>query len=238
MVEKIFDSVIDKIIEDEKPIAILLVGSAVKTSQKELEKLRDIDIFVIIEKDSFYREVINKKSVDFDISYLPIELMKKAISRRTSSLINVLYNSKVIFKSSTAIDNYLNEIKNIYLEGPKHLYESEIKYIRFRLYQMYETILNKKDDELNAAFLINSFIKELIYSYFKLNRIWTPSDKKIIKAINEIDNILYSLIVRCYNSHNIDYKIKIVSDMLDYVLTPFGGTLKEWEKSEYPFDFT
>ena len=140
--------IIDKIIEDENPVAILLVGSAVKTSQKELEKLRDVDIFVIIDKDSFYREVINKEDIEFDISYLPIELMKKAISSRTSSLINVLYNSKVIFKSSTTIENYLNEIKNIYLEGPKHLDESEIKYIRFRLNQMYETILSKKADEL------------------------------------------------------------------------------------------
>ncbi|MGF7058148.1 hypothetical protein [Brassicibacter mesophilus] len=237
MIKKIFDSVIDKIIQNEKPTAVLLVGSAANSKETELERLRDIDIFVIIEKDTFYREVKDIEGIEFDISYLPITLLKKAIEDRISSLVNVLYNSKVIYKSGTMVDKYLNDINDVYIEGPEYLEEIDIRYVRFRLCQMYETILSKKTDEINLVFLINNFIKELLYSYFKLNRLWTPSDKKMIQVISKTDNILYSLIVNYYNSHNINDKIKVISDVLDYVIQPFGGALNQWEKAEYPFDF-
>lgn len=237
MIDKILDNKINKIIQDEEAIAILLVGSASKTERPNFVVLRDIDIFVITEKETFFREVIDIEGIEFDISYLPKLLLKKAIDEEIPSLINVLYNSKLLYSSSSSIYYYLDEIKKLYSKGPKQLEENEIKYVRFRLCQTYETILNKKSNELNAVFLLNNFIKELIYSYFKLNRIWTPSEKKVIYTIEITDNILYSLIVNFYKNYDTDRKIKIARDILDYVTKPFGGELNQWEKAEYPFDF-
>lgn len=237
MIDRVLKDKVKSIVKDEKPIAVLLVGSAVKHSKKDFHKLKDIDIFVINERDKFHREVSSINDLDFDISYLPISLLRKAIDDKISSLISILHNCIILYKSNSLMEEYLNEIKRVYKKGPEQLGENHINYLRFKLSQKFENILSKQNEEMNTIFLLNSFVEELLRSYFMLNGIWMPSDKKIIYEINKSDNILYDLVVNYYKSYNIDEKIHITSNMLNHVLSPYGGELNNWVKSEYPFDF-
>ena len=239
MNSKIFYKKIEEIVEKETPYGILLVGSLSRMSELDFEKVRDIDVFVITDKDDFERQVIEIEGLEFDISYMPIKLLDLAIEKRLSSVICVLSKSKILYKSEkNTLKSYLKMIESLYDEGPHNLNKSDIDYERFKLTQNYLTLESRSDDALNFNFLRGVFLKELVASFFRLNNIWMPPDKRMLKSID--DKTLLSLIessISVGNLENTEDQINCFNKALDYVLEPFGGRLETWEKDIFPFDF-
>ncbi len=239
MNNKIFYKKIEEIIEKESPYGILLVGSLSRMSDLDFEKVRDIDVFVITDKEKFERQVIEIEGLEFDISYMPIKLLDFAIKERLSSIICVLSNSKILYKSEeNTLKSYIKMIKSIYDEGPHNLNKSDIDYERFKLTQNYLTLESRRDDNLNFNFLRGLFLKELVASFCRLNNIWMPPDKRMLKSID--DKRLLSLLeenIARSSLDDIEDQIDSLKKALDQVLDPFGGRLEFWEKNDFPFDF-
>ena len=235
----IFYKKIEEIVKKEAPYGILLVGSLSRMSELDFANVRDIDIFVITDKDDFERQVIEIKGLEFDISYMPIKLLDFALEKRLSSIICVLSNSKILYESEkNTLKSYLKMIQSLYGEGPHNLNKSDIDYERFKLTQSYLTLESRSDDSLNFNFLRGVFLKELVASFFRLNNIWTPPDKKMLKSIK--DEKLLSLLESSISMNDLEdttKQIKCFEKILDYVLEPFGGRLETWEKNIFPFDF-
>ncbi|AFS79112.1 nucleotidyl transferase domain-containing protein [Gottschalkia acidurici 9a] len=239
MKNNLFNKKISEIVEKEKPYGIILVGSLARMSELEIDKARDIDIFVIVDKAEFQREVINVEGLEFDISYMPLNLLQLSMTKRISSVICVLAKSKVLYKSNDTLKEYLDKIKTIYEEGSFTLDDYNINYTRFKLTQSYLTVKSRREDRVNFEFLSGIFIKELLNSYFKLNKIWIPPDKRMLKSIE--DRKLIDMIEKYYSGNDKDThaedKLDKLESILNHVIEPFGGTLLLWEKGEYPFDF-
>ncbi|KNF09203.1 nucleotidyl transferase domain-containing protein [Gottschalkia purinilytica] len=235
MYNEIFKRKIDDIVKKENPYGILLVGSASKQEKIDFENITDLDIFVILKNGEFEREVVNIEDIDYDVSYISIESLEFCIKNKISSVINVLANGKVIYKSGDTIDNILYQIKELYKAKPDKPLDYEKDYIRFKLTQQYFTVLNRKDDEINFEFLANIFIKDMIISYLKLNQRWILPDKKLLKEIK--DDTLENIIKSYYKTNNINNKIQSLKMALEYIIEPFGGKLNYWKKGIYPFDF-
>lgn len=237
MSKTVFDGVVEEIIEKEKPYGILLVGSLSRQDDLDFECVRDIDLFVITDKREFFREVRKIDGLEFDISFLPTELLDQAIEEELASLISVLAKSKILYKSQkNTLKNYLKVIKSIYEEGPQKNKILDEEYERFKLTQQYLTLESRLDDSLNFKFLSSLFLKDLLYSYFRLNNIWMPPDKRMLKSIS--DKKLLNLIEEHLsdNQGNVDV-LGEMGRILDYILKPFGGRLDFWEKNRFPFDF-
>ena len=239
MKDKEFYNIIEKIVEKEDPYGILLVGSLSRMDKLELEKVRDIDIFVITNKDSLQRHVANIEGLEFDITYMPIKLLDQAIEKRLSSLICVLSKSKILYKSEeNTLNYYLKVIESIYDEGPQNLNQSDIDYEKFKLTQSYLTLESRRDDSLNFKFLRGVFLRELVTSFFKLNNIWMPPEKRMLSNISDEKlKLLIQANISCTNADDIEEDIKCLEQTFNYVLEPFGGRLDFWEKDNFPFDF-
>lgn len=233
----VLDCVIEEIIEKEQPYGIILVGSLSRQDELDFKCVRDIDLFVITDKIEFFREVRTIEELEFDISFLPTVLLDDAIDKRLASLISVLAKSKILYKSQeNTLKNYLKVIKSIYEEGPQKNKILDEEYERFKLTQQYLTLASRLDDSLNFKFLSGVFLKDLLQSYFRLNNIWMPPDKRILQSIS--DKKLLKLIEEYLsNTQDNEECLEQIGRILDYVLIPFGGRLDFWEKNQFPFDF-
>jgi hypothetical protein len=235
---KILQQEINRIASTQTGQAIFLVGSAVDAVDMEiidLEKIKDIDIFVITPGENhFQREVLEKEGIKFDISYLPLDLLKKGIQEKWALVISVLAKAKLIYGENQEIIRLVKEISNIYLSGPGPLTQEEMKYIRFKLYQDYEDILYRKSDHSIVKFLAYNLFREILVTYFKLNEKWVPKDKKILKIIKKEEQMLYNLCNQFLEEENTEKILQILLTILEYVLNPFGGVLRYWPKGKFP----
>lgn len=215
-------------------LAVILVGSSVALEDK-LCSDKDIDIFVIGPfGDNLEREVVEKKHVIWDITYLSKALFKKGISERWPFLIQGFAKNKPLIVRDKDIYASLATIKEIYEQGPGALFKEEIDYIRFKLTQGYEDLLKRKNDNLNARFLANTLFKEILNAYFKLNNQWTPGDKKILNQVKLTNQKLYNLCGYFLEEKNIEIILAYLQDMIKYVLNPWGGKLKYWPREKFP----
>lgn len=236
---KVLQRIIGNIVEKEDPYGILLVGSLSRMKVLEVEKARDIDLFIITKGEDFQRQVENIEGLEFDISYLPIGLLKKSIEERLSSIICVLSKSKILYKSkNNTLNSSLKMIESIYEEGPQKLTIKDIDYQRFKLTQSYLTLKSRRKDRLNFNFLKGAFISELVTCYFLLNNIWMPPNKRMLKSIEDekLRNVLEEYLDD-NNSGGLENELKTLNHLVELVLGNFGGKLDFWEKDIFPFDF-
>lgn len=234
-IQKIIDKKIEEIISKENTLCILIIGAGAKIEKEKFHLLNDIDLFVIIkDSNNFEREVVSINGVKFDISYMSLDLFEKSVSEKWPLIAKMLSNYKKVYQSDNKISELLYTIHKIYWSGPKAIDINEIDYIRFKLYQDYEDILTRLDDKINSLFLMNNLFKNILVSHFKLNNLWVPKDKKILNILYEIDNDLFSLCNSFIMENNIEKKLDLLSEILRYVLIPFGGCLKHWEKGKFP----
>lgn len=235
----IFSEKIEKILEDKDVNTILIIGSGSIISENDLDKIRDIDLLVTIERDAeFEREVGNYRGVEFDISYISMKDLRTELEQERTFLVTALNQYRFVYKKNNKIDPLLNYAKELYLRGP---YENRINkknkdFIRFMLYQQFGELGIGKKDEVNLAFLTNQFFSNILVAYYRLNNLWTPKDKKLINNIMKTNEALYNKAVLFQRSSDILHRIEILQDMMEYVLEPFGGVLKEWEKGSFPLD--
>jgi len=223
---------IKKLLEGQAVRAVSLVGSAAVSNN--LSSCRDIDIFVILsDGEALEREVVERYSVNWDITYLPMELLKQGIKEKWPFLIHSLCKHKPIIED-IEVQSLLAQIYTYYLQGPGVLTDEEIKYIRFKLAQEYEDLLKRKKDYLNAQFLSQNLFREILISYFRLNNYWVPRDKKMLTEIKVKNQNLYDLCKHFLEEKNMEKTLIYLEDMIKYVLNPFGGSLTYWPKGKFP----
>jgi len=229
-----FEKEIDRIKSEESVLAVILTGAAAVAELPSFTPLRDIDIFVILSRGEYLeREVAEKEGVTWDITYLPVNLLKQGINEKWPFLVHGLYKSKPIIIKDTQINNLLEQIISLYLQGPGVLTQEEIRYIRFKLSQDYEDLSNRRKDPLNVKLLAYNLFKEILTVYFRLNNKWVPKDKKILSVI-EAEKDLYNLCVKFLEEKNAEKNLSYLQDMIKYILNPWGGKLIFWSKGKFP----
>lgn len=232
---EIFEKKIKNIIEDEKVLSILLIGAGAKLKKDDFNMLKDMDLFVITDEGfDFEREVIMFEGVLFDISYMSYNTFKSAIIDRIPFLISSLQSYKIIYNINKDLKAFLDQIKIIYQNGPEKLKEHDIAYIRFKLCQDMEDIYFRREDAINSRFLMNNLFHSILNSYFKLQGYWVPKDKKLLKNIQKLDEILYNLSVGFIEEENSYKKLEKLRNILDYVLKPYGGVNTFWKRGKFP----
>jgi len=234
----IFSEKIEDIISHRDVNCILLIGSGAEAYREDLDKVRDIDLFVIYENSSspFEREVINFKGVEFDISYISLRELKTGVREEWSFLISSLYKFRYVYKKDDKAEEVLRKINELYNNGPRKLKKIEIDSIRFEINQYLAELQVRRKDKFNCIFLTNNLLKRVLVAYFELNNLWIPKDKKILNAIMERDRQLFDKVVQYIKKDNLLIKIELLEDIIKYVLNPFGGTLMEWKKGPFPLE--
>lgn len=231
----IFKEIIEDFKNDSNVYGILIVG---KLTQPKIDydSLNDIDIFVVINNDYYEREIKYIKNKKIDISYISLDKLNQIIINKNYFMINILAKSKMIYCINNLIKKYIDNIKEIHLKGPPKLNIHEINYLRYKLNDMYEDIVNRKKDTYDFLFLMNNLLNYSLKTYYELNNLWIPKDKKILNETKKIDVNLYNLCTSFLITKEVDRKLKIILKIMNYITKPYGGTLKIFKKGKFPID--
>lgn len=230
---EIYDKIIDQI-KATNPIAILLVGSAAKQEHIDIAKLSDVDMFVIYGgNSSFKREIKNIQDIEFDINYLGISTLKKLIDDRVVFILEVMNKNRPLMMSGE-VRELIDYGKEIYNKGPKELSDMEIEYLRYDYNIKLADIEKNLDNQFSFYVLSSRLMLDIIRDYFRLNRLWLPKDKKLVKTLEKQDDKLYKLYTSYIQINEPRIKIDYLKEIVNYVVKRFGGLKYNWEKGDFP----
>lgn len=231
---KAFINMTEKIRELDGVIAILLLGKIASVSEQDFDKLNDIDLLVVYDKNIGYeRQVELIDGIPFDISYISIFDLITQIESKSTLWINMIVSSKIYSSKNELIFGIIDRVKDIYFAGTVKLKNGDIDLIRFNITQNIITIKNRKDDKVLLKYLLNKLFDTLVEDYYRMNAIWYPSSKYLFDDLEKIDTKLSDLSKKFISLCDEKEKMDVLDEIVDYVLKPFGGFLKTWAKGPY-----
>ncbi len=229
-VNRVFEEVVASLKEDSTVDAVSIIGSGA-AHYKELDKVVDIDLLILLNTPGHEsREVKYISGKEYDFTYLSTDLLRKALDENSHIWLNLLSHAKHVYKRNDGIEELLKSANRIYMDGPQKISEQRIAYIRFTLTKKLEDLSYRKDKTVTFQYLAGVFLKYLTEAYFRLQNTWVPRDKSMMKVVFERDMLLFELIKAAFKAEDSETHYKIISDIVDYVLKPYGGKLTTLER--------
>lgn len=207
---------ITKIINDKNTRCIFLVGSSKRYDlEKEIDKINDIDLFIISDIDEKQIRNIKKvNNIDFDINYFGKDNLNEFIDNKVYFFLKEMKNPKVIYDRYNESSELISLCKYNYLQGPKKVSKLEKLKLKDDLILKIENLKdNAKFSEFEYNFLTNLYLKDIIIGYFIVNDMWIPKDKKLLREIKKEDKNIYKLIEKLLK----DYKYEDLLSIYDYI---------------------
>lgn len=236
----VFNVIVKQLKEKENFVSLMLLGNtAVKICDdleelSELSDLNDIDVLAIYDNDeNFIREVRPKYGVDFDISYMNVKMLEQLIEEKNELWVQILATARAIENKEYA-NEIIKKAANIFKEGPKQLEKDDIDYIRFEMYRklkrLKSNIVTNPEFEISGGYII----KYILESYYKINKMWIPKEKNILKEVMLIDNEVNKLLAEYKNKETNFDKYYVIKEMAEHTTKEMGGLLEKWDYKEYP----
>lgn len=213
---EVYISQINKIINDKNTRCIFLVGSSKNYNlEKEIDKVNDIDLFVISDiNEKQIRDIKNINNLDFDINYFSKDKLNEFIDNKEYFFLKEMKNPKIIYDKYNEGNEVISLCKYKYLEGPNDISKDEKIKLKEELIIKIEGLKDKlKFYKFEYEFLTNLYLKDIIVGYFIINNKWIPKDKKLLKEIKKEDESLFILIEKLLK----DYKYENLLSIYDYV---------------------
>jgi len=108
--ENIIKNKIEAIKKNKHVSSIILVGSSAKNGMYT----NDVDLFVLEDTGfDFYRELIKINHIDFDISYMPLDMFEKGINEKWPFLMRSFNHYQMIYQTNPNTHLLLEKIKQI-----------------------------------------------------------------------------------------------------------------------------
>lgn len=213
---EVYISEINKIINEKNTRCIFLVGSSKNYNlEKEMDKINDIDLFVISDiNEKQIRDIKNINNIDFDINYFSKDKINEFIENKEYFFLKEMKNPKIIYDKYNEGHKVISLCEAKYLEGPNNISKYEKLKLKEELIIKIESLKdNLKFYKFEYEFLTNLYLKDIIVGYFTINNKWIPKDKKLLKEIKKEDENLIILIEKLFK----DYKYEDLLSIYDYV---------------------
>lgn len=231
---EVFLEVTEQFREEPSVVAVLLIGKTAKAKGKNFDHLNDIDLLVVYDKNrSFERQIEDIKGVPFDISYISIFDLITQVEGRSLIWVNMMMGAQVYFSKNELIFGIIDRVKDIYLNGTNELKEEDISFIRFNLSQKIVDIQNRTKDVILSGFLMQRLFNLALEDYYAINAIWPPHPKNTFENLEVVDDVLCKLAKDFVYECTTKRQLEILTEIVDHILTPFGGRLTTWEKGHY-----
>ncbi|WP_069650285.1 nucleotidyltransferase domain-containing protein [Caloranaerobacter ferrireducens] len=205
---------IQEIKKNTNVTSIILVGS-MRNLEFDVE-LSDIDIFVITEEGNRQiRKILEVSGVEFDVNYFSRKISKELIKKREQFFIECLKDGNLVYDKDGFGDYIIKESIKEYNKGPKRIEDYEINNCIIKINDYFKKLKKLQNGpKYEFHFLSNLCLKEMIKLYYKLNNMWIPKDKKLLKSLRDFNNDLFSIAVDFYN----EYDIKKLKKVFDYIM--------------------
>jgi hypothetical protein len=231
------ESLIEELKANENVISVSLIGTAATVSKDKYETMNDIDLFVVMQNYGTHeREVRQHDGMSYDITYFDIQDLNKLIVKNNHSWIRILSKAKHLYKKDSIVEAYFALANRIFVSGPDSVQSSEINAYRYQITSGLNDVFNRKDKEIDCLFLSSVFLNELLQHYFKLQNTWVPRPKKILNVLFEDDMILYELVKATLKAEILEDKLRLLDDLVIYILRPYGGKIEAMNRTPFPID--
>lgn len=231
------ESLIEELKANENVISISLIGTAATVSKDKYDTMNDIDLFVVMQNYGTHeREVRQHEGMSYDITYFDIQDLNKLIVKDNHAWIRILSKAKHVYKKDSIVEAYFALANSIFVSGPNAVQSSEINAYRYQITSGFNDVYKRKDKEIECLFLSSVFLNELLQNYFKLQNTWVPRPKKMLDVLFEDDMILYELVKATLKADNLEDRLRLLDDLVLYILRPYGGKIEEMNRTPFPIE--
>ena len=192
--------------------SIIHVGSRKDKIKNPNCKINDIDLFIIVEKqnENQIRKVKKINNIEFDFNYISIDGSYQFIENKTYFFLKIK-DGNIIYDENNIGKEILSLCEKKYDEGPDKLsFENK----KFKVDELISEIsrLKKKEDyeKFEYECLIYMYLHKIIKTYYLINDIWLPKDKKLIKSLKEQDIKLYELVINVKNENKYEKILEVI----------------------------
>lgn len=203
-IKEIYENELNNIVQNKNVKSVLIVGSAKNIDLEDGEYINDIDLFVIIEEGlGQVREMKLTNGIEFDINYFPISLVDNLVRNNEYFFIQAMKNAKLVYDEDDLGKLYIQRCLRKYNQGPNELTKSEKSKL---LYEVQSSLKRLEQNNIYSKFeyelLANLYIRDIMRSYFMLNKKWIPKDKKLFSILEKENKELYELITEFYQDYS------------------------------------
>lgn len=203
-IKEIYENELKSIIESKNVKSVLIVGSAKDIDFEVAKDINDIDLFVITEEGfGQTREIKLIKEIEFDINYFPISLADEFVRNNEYFFIQAMKNANLVYDENDLGKLYIQKSLQKYSQGPNELTKSEKSKLSYEIQSTLKRLVdNNSYDRMEYELLSNLCVRDLIKSYFMLNKKWVPKDKKLFSVLKKDNKELYELVNKYYQEHS------------------------------------
>lgn len=207
----VFTNVIKNLKKNKNIKSIIHVGSSKNKITKNNCKVNDIDLFIIVENQNIdqIRKIETINNVEFDFNYISIEGSYRFIENKTYFFLEVK-DGNILYDKNNIGRGILSLCEEKYKEGPNKI---PLKDKKFKINQLISDISRLKNkyeyDEFEYDFLIYMYLSKIIKTYYLVNDLWIPKDKKLIKSLKNQDIKLYKLVSNVKNDNKYEKILKV-----------------------------
>lgn len=208
----IFIKVIEDLKKNKNVKSIIHVGSSKDKIKNPNCKINDIDLFIIVEKqnENQIRKVKKINNIEFDFNYISIDGSYQFIENKTYFFLKIK-DGNIIYDENNIGKEILSLCEKKYDEGPDKLSFENKKFKVDELISEISRLKNKEDyEEFEYEFLIYMYLHKIIKTYYLINDIWLPKDKKLFKSLKEQDIKLYELVINVKNENKYEKILEVI----------------------------
>lgn len=208
----IFINVIENLKKNKNVKSIIHVGSSKDKIKNPNCKINDIDLFIIVEKqnENQIRKVEKINNIEFDFNYISIDGSYQFIENKIYFFLKIK-DGNIIYDENNIGKEILSLCEKKYDEGPDKLSFENKKFKVDELISEISRLKNKEDyEEFEYEFLIYMYLHKIIKTYYLINDIWLPKDKKLFKSLKEQDIKLYELVINVKNENKYEKILEVI----------------------------
>lgn len=228
--KRALDTVLADLQQDPEVVGVLFTGSV---QQGQPDVTSDLDLYVVTHKDHYWRATRYYEGVEVELFFNNVASMRWRITRPQEVASCAGFATGEILLDRTGETTELQAIARQRWEaGPPAPTEQEVTLYRYALHDRYEDLADVEHDPVASKIAGAALMQQTLEVYCKLNRHWGTKPKRLCQYVRERDPLLGAMLDDYYGRGMYP---RHAFEIVDYVLAPVGGRLKEWESEKVTY---
>ncbi len=215
-------NIVKKLESDDRYVGAFIFGSV---ARGEITEDSDLDVRVIV-RDSTYCEQVNHpfiEGIKLDITFFPYDQLLKLTEKQItkSERIPFIAESIILFDKTGKLKKLRQATRKMKRIG---FAKTEYQFQQYLIYNCDNKVRrNLKKDPHAALLCMNGGIDDVLKIYYRINRKWWVSNKRMLKDLETWDKNLANYLRNFLTARNLKQKFKYWSAIITHVSIPFGG---------------
>lgn len=189
--------------QDTEVKSVILFGSHARGNARENS---DVDLIVICNETK--RGVQERNGQIFEIVYVTEPDAKNYYIANKDNAVRTWKTAEILHDSDGSAQRLKSFVFDIEKEGKKVIDEEKRDHLRFDIEDFIRALrVISVEDTVEARYLINLKLSQLLELYFDIKGLWKPAPKQLLDEIKSLDNKLHKNITLFYQNHDLDSKL-------------------------------